>query len=125
MKHLRILAAIAAMVSTGVLARAEAGPTRPVTGQALFQAHCAACHGADGSGAAGPDLHGVVNRPAAGVPDFAYSAALRRSGKIWTPRELQAFLIRPQAAVPGTRMAYPGGTAADAAAIVVYLGTLN
>ena len=125
MKHMLAFAAVAAMISGPFLVGEEAAATAPATGQALFRAHCAACHGADGSGTIGPDLHGVVNRHAAGDPDFAYSAALRHSGKTWTPRELQAFLVRPQAAVPGTRMAFPGGTAADAAAIVVYLGKLN
>lgn len=121
-----------AMVAAGCalalacIAHAESAPANSAAkGQALFRAKCAVCHGAAAAGSAGPDLQNIVGRRAASDPDFAYSAALRRSGKTWSPAEIQAYLVKPQAAVPGTRMAFPGTTPADAAALVLYLQTLK
>ncbi|CAN5451513.1 c-type cytochrome [soil metagenome] len=110
---------------SATLAIGQAAPADAAKGLALYRARCAVCHGADSSGGNGPDLHGIVGRSAASEPDFAYSAALRRSGKTWSAAELQAFLVRPQAAVPGTRMAFAGAQPAEAAALIAYLKTLK
>jgi cytochrome c len=96
----------------------------PSHGQALFQTNCASCHN-DQAGALGPPLVGVVGRKAASVPGFRYSGPLRRSGLIWTPQTLTAFVTAPQTVAPGTRMPFEGlGVRADAEAIVDYLETL-
>ncbi|RYE04416.1 MAG: c-type cytochrome [Sphingomonadales bacterium] len=105
-------------------AHSQAAPAR--TGAALYKT-CVACHGARGQGTAmGPDLRGIAGRAAAQQEGFAYSGALRRSGKRWTRAELSAFLLNPQRAVPGNRMAYSGiGSERDAAALAAYLEALR
>ncbi|WDF75166.1 c-type cytochrome [Novosphingobium sp. KACC 22771] len=118
--HLRraLALALCCFASVPVSAAADAP-----TGFAI----CATCHGAHGEGSdAGPELRGVLGRKAASGTDFAYSAAMRRSGKVWTEAEIAAFLLNPQAAVPGTRMAYPGAsTPAEAAALAAYVAMLK
>lgn len=95
-------------------------------GPPAFQV-CAACHGAAGEGGeAGPAIRGIIGHAAGADPDFAYSAALKRSGRIWTEANLAAFLLDPQVAVPGTRMAYPGaGSPAAAAALAAAVAALR
>ncbi|MDE2571600.1 MAG: c-type cytochrome, partial [bacterium] len=52
-------------------AAAEASPAAVAAGggdvahgKTLFAANCASCHGADGSGGVGPNLHGDLKNPA-------------------------------------------------------------
>jgi cytochrome c len=91
-------------------------------GEARFQ-DCAACHRLDaGVNNIGPSLHGVFARKAAELPDFRYSPALKRSGIVWTPETLDAFLTNPQALVPGNRMPYAGmADAGNRADLIAYL----
>jgi cytochrome c len=77
-------------------------------GEARFQ-ECAACHKLDaGSNGVGPSLHGIFERKAGELADFRYSPALKRSGIVWSPQTLEAYLTDPQALVPGNRMPYAG-----------------
>ena len=71
---------------------------------------CAACHRfrADEGTLIGPHLHGVFGRSAGTVPGFAYSPALTRSGLVWTPRSLEAWLADPAGFVAGTTMTFTG-----------------
>jgi cytochrome c len=71
---------------------------------------CAACHRfrADEGTLIGPHLQGVFGRSAGSVPEFAYSAALKQSGLVWTPRSLEAWLANPAGFVEGTTMAFTG-----------------
>ena len=114
----RIAAAFCAMLLVGV-ARADGDATR---GEARFQ-ECAACHRLDaGSGGVGPSLHGVFERKAGELADFRFSPALKRSGIVWSPQTLEAYLADPQALVPGNRMPYAGmASAADRADLIAYL----
>ncbi len=74
---------------------------------ALVFKTCAACHN-DRPGALGPDLKGVVGRPAASAPGFRYSAPMARSGVVWTEDALRSFLKAPQSLVKGNRMPFAG-----------------
>jgi cytochrome c2 len=85
---------------------------------------CAACHRfrADEGTLIGPHLQGVFGRSAGAVPGFAYSPALTRSGLVWTPRSLEAWLADPAGFVAGTAMAFTGyRTAEDRRDLMAYL----
>jgi cytochrome c len=71
---------------------------------------CAACHRfREHEGTLiGPHLQGVFGRKAASIEGFDYSAALRASGLVWTPRSLEAWLADPAGFVEGTTMAFTG-----------------
>jgi cytochrome c len=115
----RIAAAFCAMLLLVGVARADGDATR---GEARFQ-ECAACHRLDaGSGGVGPSLHGVFERKAGELADFRFSPALKRSGIVWSPQTLEAYLADPQALVPGNRMPYAGmADPRDRADLIAYL----
>jgi cytochrome c len=109
-----------------VLTAAGASHAQPAgdaaKGEASFNDVCTQCH-MMGAVAAGPNLAGVVGRKA-GTTDYPYTAAMKSSGIVWTPANLQRYLANPPAVVPGTAMTgvtVPG--AADRANIVAYLAT--
>ncbi|MEW9307833.1 cytochrome c family protein [Labrys portucalensis] len=96
-------------------------------GKAGF-ARCAACHrvGEGAKNVVGPQLNGIVGRPAASAPDYVYSQAMKASGKTWDEASLRLFLTRPSAAVPGTKMTFAGirdeATVDD---VIAYLATFD
>lgn len=103
-------------------------PPPPVeAGERAFQ-RCLACHsvtpGEDGL--TGPNLTGVVGRPAGSMPDYAYSPALLAAGQVglvWTPETLDRFIQDPEAVVPGTTMPYLGAMPEqDRRVLVEWLG---
>ncbi|HEX6979237.1 MAG TPA: cytochrome c family protein [Alphaproteobacteria bacterium] len=97
---------VALMLALGGAPAASAGD--PARGQKLFE-RCAACHSVDPAQRQlpGPNLHGVVDRPAATSPDFDYSpsmVAAGRAGLVWTEQALDAFLADSETYVPGNWM---------------------
>jgi cytochrome c len=63
----------------------------PARGADLFRQNCAPCHSQEpGKNLVGPSLFSVVGRAAAGIADFPYSAAMRRSEIVWKPDQLLA-----------------------------------
>lgn len=96
-------------------------------GKTIFQ-RCAICHRTDkdGGNGLGPNLFGVLNRKAASVAGFSYSAALKNSGLTWTTANLTKWVAHPSALVPGNRMAFAGlNDPAQQADVVAYLATLK
>jgi cytochrome c len=77
-------------------------------GAAIFERRCSQCHGLDGVNYKGPWLNGILDRPSASVPDWAYSDALRAWGGVWSVESLQAWLARPQDLVPENAMNFGG-----------------
>jgi len=88
---------------------------------------CRACHTVqkDGKNGLGPNLHGVAGRPAASLPGFTYSAALKASKLRWDDKTLDEFLAAPMKKVPGTRMPIGTPDSAKRAAIIAYLKSLK
>ncbi len=75
-------------------------------GAQIYQ-RCLACHSLEHN-RSGPRHCGLFGRPAAAVPDFTYSQALKSAGLTWDAATLDRFLENPLKAVPGTKMAYAG-----------------
>lgn len=86
---------------------------------------CKACHVTTaGVNRIGPSLHAVVGRKAGIIPGYAYSAANKGSGLVWTEAELFTYLEAPRKVVPGTKMSYAGLKAPqDRANVIAYLKT--
>ena len=63
------------------------------------------CHSLEkGINGVGPSLFGVIGRKAGSEAGFAYSAALKNSGIVWTDDNLKEWIAGPQKMVPGTMM---------------------
>ena len=96
-------------------------------GADLFKRICSVCHSREpGQNLVGPSLFSVVGRPAATVPGFPYSRAMRKSGITWTPDRLIAYLKAPRKYVPGVKMMFPGlPDEQDRENVVAFLATLT
>lgn len=90
---------------------------------------CAMCHaiGAGAPNRLGPELNGVVGRPAGSIAGYRYSDAMVAAGKgglVWTPDNLEAWLKKPRDFVPGTTMTFAGlSNPADIDNVIAYLQT--
>ena len=98
-----------------------------VQGETVFKQQCGTCHAIAPGGPAklGPPLKGMVGRKAGTVPGYAYSKAMTGWGQTWTTANLDAYLAKPAATVPGTKMLVGAPDAEQRAALVTYLGTLR
>lgn len=95
-------------------------------GKQVFK-QCALCHTNEpGKNKIGPSLFGVVGRKAGTISNFSYTDAMKNSGKVWTPQELDTYLTDPRKVVPGTKMIFPGlKNEADRQNVIAYLETLK
>ena len=118
---LTIAAVLVASGAVGVSTRGSAQTAAP-SGETLFKQRCAACHSVVAGKAAGvgPNLVGVVNRKAA-TQTFAYSPALKNAGLTWSKANLDRYLTKPTAMVPGTRMSVALPDPNQRAALIAYL----
>jgi cytochrome c len=101
--------------------------TASVDAGAKVFSNCKACHNAadGGPNQVGPNLWGVLGGPAAHMKTFSYSDAMMaraKAGGTWTYEDLDKFLTKPSAYVPGTKMGF-GGLAKpeDRANVIMYL----
>jgi cytochrome c len=93
-----------------------------------FAKVCQTCHNFEkGAGPKiGPPLYGVVGRPIASVPGFAYSDSLKAVGGNWTYEALNVMVSNPKKEASGTKMTFPGEKDPQRRAdILAYLQTLS
>lgn len=119
---------LVAGVATGAVALAALGATlapsfAQTSGAPAAFAACRACHTTTkgGKNGLGPNLYGIIGKPAASVPGVSYSAALKGSKLKWDEKTLDAFLTNPSKKVPGTRMPIGTPDPAKRAAIIAFL----
>ena len=94
-------------------------------GEKVFK-KCSACHivAKGGKNKIGPALYGVVGRASAVSEGYSYSKALKAHGKKWSFEELNAYLLKPQAHIKGTKMAFAGlRKDKDRASVILYLNS--
>ncbi|MFP6741030.1 MAG: cytochrome c family protein [Alphaproteobacteria bacterium] len=89
---------------------------------------CTTCHdlAKNGPDKVGPNLWGIVGSAMASRQGYKYSDALADLGGQWGYDELDAFLAKPRAFAPGTKMSFGGlKKAADRASIIAFLRMLS
>jgi cytochrome c len=118
---LKWIVAAAALVAVPAVASAQDAEA----GKSVF-GKCRACH-AVGDGAknmVGPQLNGIVGRKAGAVEGFAYSDAMKNSGKTWDDAALDAYLANPKENMPGNKMVFVGiKDEGDRKNLIAYLKT--
>lgn len=98
------------------------------SGESLAKKLCVSCHTFTDGGKAGvgPNLYGVVGGPHAHMEGFNYSAAIKGKTGNWNYEELNAWLAKPAAYAPGTRMTFAGIKSPEQRAdVIAYLRTLS
>lgn len=130
LSEIRLFFAVAIAVSATTACAAELAPAVADIdhGKATFDTMCGVCHSVKNTGGPieGPNLIGVVGRPAASQPDFnRYSPALKESGLVWSVETLDTFLISPMTMVPGTFMPMLIPDDKTRADVIAYLGSLK
>ena len=94
-------------------------------GEKVFK-KCSACHmiASDGKNMIGPNLWSVIGRQAGSIGDYKYSKAMVAYGKNWSFEEMNAYLIKPQAYIKGTKMAFAGlRKEKDRASVIIYMNS--
>ena len=94
-------------------------------GEKVFK-KCSACHmiAADGKNKIGPNLWGVIGRTAGSITDYKYSKAMKAYAKEWSFEEMNSYLIKPQAYIKGTKMAFAGlRKEKDRASVILYMNS--
>ena len=97
----------------------------PTHGEKVFK-KCSACHmiASGGKNMIGPNLWSVSGRTAGSVSDYKYSKAMVAYGKEWTFEEMNSYLIKPQAYVKGTKMAFAGlRKEKDRASVILFMNS--
>ena len=94
-------------------------------GEKVFK-KCSACHivAKGGKNKIGPALYGIVGKASAVSEGYSYSKALKAHGKNWSFEELNAYLLKPQAHIKGTKMSFAGlRKNKDRASVILYLNS--
>ena len=96
-----------------------------VHGQKVFRKR-SACHvvAKGGKNKIGPVLYGILGKQSSSVSDYKYSKALIAHGKVWSFAEMNSFLIKPQAHIKGTKMAFAGlRSEKDRASVILFMNS--
>lgn len=92
------------------------GPGDARRGALLFRAKCAYCHALEAAAPrrSGPALAAMFDGRPGSAPGYAFSRALATAPLArWDDDSLAAFLERPAALVPGTKMVFGGVKSAE------------
>jgi cytochrome c len=112
-----------------LMAAAAAAGAADSIGMRLAQNGCAQCHSfAKGEGhGVGPNLYGLIGRPAAAASGFEFSRpyTVAMKGKVWDRALLDRWLSDTQALAPGSGMVYFQDDANKRAELVRYLESLK
>lgn len=119
--------ALIALAAGSVLIPATSGSAQTAPAAPPAFAACRACHSVlpGGKSGLGPNLKGVVGRPAGSLPGFNYSPALKGSKLTWDEKTLDEYLAGPTKKVPGSRMPISTPDPAKRAAIIAYLKSVK
>ena len=94
-------------------------------GEKVFK-KCSACHmiASGGKNMIGPNLWSVIGRTAGSVNDYKYSKAMVAYAKQWSFEEMNSYLIKPQAYIKGTKMAFAGlRKEKDRASVILFMNS--
>ncbi len=91
----------------------------PVRGEEVYE-RCAGCHSLDAN-RIGPQHRGVFGRKAADAAGYNYSPALKASRIVWDETTLDKWLQSPPRLVPGSKMGFSLGNAAERADVIAFL----
>ena len=121
MRHAALAVALASSASVAAAVGVNGDAAR---GEQLYT-RCLACH-ALAHDRVGPRHCGLLGRRAGSVPGFEYSAAMKKSGIVWTAKTLDRFLADPPHRVTGTTMTYAGvADPKERADLIAYLRRAN
>jgi cytochrome c len=134
------LALIAVLATAAVPAFAAGDATK---GEAVFK-QCQTCHAVvdpdgkliAGKGKIGPNLYGVINRPAASYPEFKYGPGIMAAGAaglIWDEDKIATYVMDPTKfldeftgdATLKSKMAFKLKKAEDGANVAAYVASLS
>ena len=93
-------------------------------GEALAKKQCASCHTftEGGKNGVGPNLYSIIGRGHASTAGFNYSNAAKSHSGPWNYEDMNAWLKKPAAFAPGTRMAFVGlNSDKQRADVILYL----
>jgi len=121
----RGLAAAGLIVAVASLIHAQGDPA---AGRGVFDQKCASCHSVAADlthGLLGPNLVGVVGRPAGMVPGWDFSPALKDSKVVWTEENLDKWLTDTTAFVPMAQMDLKVPSRIEREDVIAYLKSLK
>ncbi|POA43430.1 cytochrome c family protein [Pseudomonas sp. MPR-ANC1] len=101
---------LALILTAGLLSTTAHAAGDPEAGAKIFPRLCGGCHqvGESARPGFGPQLNGIIGRPAGTSANYVYSDAMKNSGVTWDHETLKAYLKDPKGVVPGTRMIFWG-----------------
>lgn len=98
-------------------------------GETIAKRQCVSCHTFTdgGKNGVGPNVYNTLGQPRGeGRGGFNFSAALKGKAGAWGYEDLNAWLHKPSAYAPGTRMAFAGlNSEKQRADLIAYLRTLS
>ncbi|WP_409319549.1 c-type cytochrome [Pseudomonas sp. KCJK9016] len=104
------LMTLALILNAGLLGTPALAAGDAEAGSKIFPRLCGGCHqvGESARPGFGPQLNGIIGRPAGTSANYVYSDAMKNSGITWNRETLTAYLKDPKGVVPGTRMIFWG-----------------